>query len=341
MMLPLTDGRPGHAGAPGGGASLSVVIPVFNASASLGSVAGRLAPVLPGIAERFEVILVNDGSADGSWRVIEELAACFPWVRGIDLERNYGQHDATLCGIRHARFEYVVTMDDDLEHPPEGAASLLARLHDGYDVVYGTGPAPRRGWVRAVGRSVMRPVLLRPLGREGVLRATSFRALRTELRAAFPQHGESPVCLDVLLAGATDRFAYVPVETESRPGGRSRYSVPGLVARSLGIALRASTLPLWACGTLAAALDLACAAWLARFPDPARVLRAPVGGSAAALLLAVNLVFLALCSVYAARRRARATPDGGCRVRRQTGPARAAEGRGPMAHDATRAGEPR
>jgi undecaprenyl-phosphate 4-deoxy-4-formamido-L-arabinose transferase len=238
MMLPLADERPGPAPAPGGGASLSVVIPVFNASESLGSVAGRLAPVLPGIAERFEVILVNDGSADGSWRVIEELAACFPWVRGIDLERNYGQHDATLCGILHARFEYVVTMDDDLEHPPEGAASLLARLRDGYDVVYGTGPAPDRGWIRAVGRSVMRPVLLRPLGREGVLRATSFRALRTELRAAFSQHRESPVCLDVLLARATDRFAYVPVETGSRPAAPSRYSVLGLVARSLRIALR-------------------------------------------------------------------------------------------------------
>lgn len=331
MTLPLTPERPGRARAPGGGASVSVVIPVFNAEESLGSVAGRLAPVLPGIAERFEVILVNDGSADGSWRVIEELAARFPWVRGIDLERNYGQHDATLCGIRHARFEYVVTMDDDLEHPPEGAASLLARLHDGFDVVYGTAPAPHRGWARAVGRSVMRPVLLGSLGREGVLRATSFRALRTELRAAIPQHGASPVCLDVLLAGATDRFAYVAVEPGSRPAGRSRYSVPGLVARSLGIALQASTAPLWACGILAAAFDLAMAAWLARSADAARVLRAPIGGLAAALLLAVNLVFLALCSVYAARRRVRAAPDAGCRVRRQTGPhglpARSAESR--------------
>lgn len=230
------DPRPGHARA--SGASVSVVVPVFNAAAGLESVACRLETVLPKIAERFEAILVNDGSADGSWGVIEELAGRFPWVRGIDLERNYGQHDATLCGIRHARFDYVVTMDDDLEHPPEEAASLLARLGDGYDVAYGTVAPPHRGWLRSVGRRVMRPVLLGPLGREGIRHATSFRALRTELRAAFPRHSVSPVCLDVLLAHATDRVAYVPVAAGHRPVGPSRYSVPELIARSLRIALR-------------------------------------------------------------------------------------------------------
>src|SRR6185436_19767459 len=85
----------------------------------------------------FEVVLVNDGSRDRSWPVINELSVARSWVRGINLMRNYGQHNALLCGIRAARFDTIVTMDDDLQHPPEEIPKLLAKLGEGFDVVYG------------------------------------------------------------------------------------------------------------------------------------------------------------------------------------------------------------
>src|SRR5439155_6725092 len=102
-------------------------------------------------AERFEIVLVDDGSRDMSWSVIRELAARHSHVRGIGLRRNFGQHNALLTGICAARHAIIVTLDDDLQHPPEEVPRLVERLADGYDVVYGI-PRTRRSapWRRAV-----------------------------------------------------------------------------------------------------------------------------------------------------------------------------------------------
>src|SRR6476659_3321053 len=108
--------------------SISVVTPVYNGDASIAELCRRLAEVLPQIATEYEIILVNDGSRDQSWKVISELSSCFATVRGLDLMRNYGQHNALLCGIRAARYDLIVTMDDDLQHQPEEIPRLLDQL---------------------------------------------------------------------------------------------------------------------------------------------------------------------------------------------------------------------
>ncbi len=105
--------------------SISVVTPVYNGEASVGELCRRLAEVLPRISAQHEVILVNDGSRDRSWETISELCSRSPVVRGLNLMRNYGQHNALLCGIRAAKYDLVVTMDDDLQHPPEEIPRLL------------------------------------------------------------------------------------------------------------------------------------------------------------------------------------------------------------------------
>ena len=108
----------------------SVVIPVYNSEGSLRPLIERLAAVLPAISSACEVILVNDASRDASWDVICQLKAEYEWVGGINLMRNYGQHNALLCGIRAARYELVITMDDDLQHPPEELHRMIARLDE-------------------------------------------------------------------------------------------------------------------------------------------------------------------------------------------------------------------
>ena len=118
--------------------SISVVTPVYNGEGSVAELCRRLGEVLPQLALEHEIILVNDGSRDRSWDVISELSSRSPAVRGFNLMRNYGQHNALLCGIRAAKYDVIVTMDDDLQHPPEAIAQLLARLDEGFDVVYGT-----------------------------------------------------------------------------------------------------------------------------------------------------------------------------------------------------------
>src|SRR6202040_1061772 len=111
--------------------SLSVVTPVYNGEASVAELCRRLGKVLPRVATQHEIILVNDGSRDRSWEVISELCSHSPTVRGLNLMRNYGQHNAVLCGIRAAKYDVIVTMDDDLQHPPEEISRLLERLEEG------------------------------------------------------------------------------------------------------------------------------------------------------------------------------------------------------------------
>jgi glycosyltransferase involved in cell wall biosynthesis len=105
--------------------ALSVVVPVYNSEGTLVDLVSRLHVVLPSITNAFEIILVTDGSSDSSWQVISELISKFPSVRGLNLMRNYGQHNALLAGIRMANHELVVTLDDDLQNPPEEIPKLV------------------------------------------------------------------------------------------------------------------------------------------------------------------------------------------------------------------------
>jgi glycosyltransferase involved in cell wall biosynthesis len=107
--------------------SLSVVTAVYNGENSLAELCRRLGEVLPRVATQHEIILVNDGSRDSSWEVISELSSRSPMVRGLNLMRNYGQHNALLCGIRAAKYDVIVTIDDDLQHPKTAARASLNR----------------------------------------------------------------------------------------------------------------------------------------------------------------------------------------------------------------------
>src|SRR5437879_8512033 len=129
--------------------SISVVTPVYNGEASIAELCQRLGEVLPRVATQYEIILVNDDSRDRSWERISQLCSRSSNVRGLNLMRNYGQHNALLCGIRAAQYDVVVTMDDDLQHPPEEIPQLLAELARGEaHVVYGRPKREQHGFWR-------------------------------------------------------------------------------------------------------------------------------------------------------------------------------------------------
>ena len=106
--------------------NLSIVVPIYKGESFIEPLVAEIDRTLPTFAENYEIILVNDGSPDDSWKLIQHLTSEYPCVRGIRMMRNYGQHNATLCGVREARYEVVVTMDQDLQHPPVEIPSLLA-----------------------------------------------------------------------------------------------------------------------------------------------------------------------------------------------------------------------
>jgi glycosyltransferase involved in cell wall biosynthesis len=224
--------------------SCSIVIPVYNSAQTLGSLLERLAQVMPSITPDFEVILVNDGSQDNSWSMISSLSQCYPWLRGINLMRNYGQHNATLCGVRLANFEVVITMDDDLQHPPEEIPLLLEKLSEGFDVVYGVPQKRPHSWWRNWFSVITKRVLARVMGIKTIRDIGAFRAFRTRLREAFADYRNPNVILDVLLSWGTARFAAVTVTEKPRELGNSNYNFARLFKVTMVVVTGFSTVPL-------------------------------------------------------------------------------------------------
>ncbi len=224
--------------------SCSVVIPVYNSEQTLEPLVCQLGEVLPAVASDYEVLLINDGSRDCSWEVICELSERFSWVRGINMMRNYGQHNALLCGLRAARSAVVITMDDDLQHPPREIPKLLERLNGGFDVVYGfPRKLPHSLWRNLFSRMTKRTLAF-VMGIKSVREISAFRAFRTHLRDAFITYQSSGVIIDVLLSWGTTRFASVEVDEEPRQVGQSNYNFSKLVSQALLILTGYSMMPL-------------------------------------------------------------------------------------------------
>ena len=224
--------------------SISVITPVYNGEGSVAELCRRLGEVLPRIAVQHEIILVNDGSRDRSWDVISELSSRSRAVRGLNLTRNYGQHNALLCGIRAARYEVIVTMDDDLQHPPEEIPRLLARLDEGFDVVYGAPEVEQNGLMRALATRITRLALRTAVGSEVAKSVSAFRVFRTHLREAFAGYQTPFVSIDVLLTWATNRFAATKIPFQKRYCGGSNYTFTTLVRHALTMMTGFSTVPL-------------------------------------------------------------------------------------------------
>lgn len=223
---------------------LSVVVPCYRSAATLPELVERLGRVLPGLAERHEVILVNDGSGDGTWEAIRSLAERHEWVRGLNLMRNYGQHNAVLCGIREARFGRTVTMDDDLQHPPEELPRLAVALTDDYDVVYGTPQRQQHGTARDLGSMATKFALRAAMGVSTAEMASAWRIFRTGLREAFVGYRSPYVSIDVLLSWGTRRFQAVALRHEPRACGVSNYTLGKLVWHAFNMLTGFSSAPL-------------------------------------------------------------------------------------------------
>lgn len=223
---------------------ISIIVPVYNSELTLPDLVCRLEAVLRVLGGEYELVLINDGSRDRSWAIIKELAAENRWVRGINLMRNYGQHNALLCGIRAARCETVVTLDDDLQHAPEDIPKLISKLEDGFDVVYGTPEKePHELW-RGVASKLTKFALQRIMGVKVAQNVSAYRVFRTRLRVAFDRYQSPFVSLDVLLTWGTTRFGAVTVPHHPRATGKSNYTLRALVIHAFTLMTGFSVWPL-------------------------------------------------------------------------------------------------
>jgi glycosyltransferase involved in cell wall biosynthesis len=285
---------------------VSVVVPVYNSEGSLAILVERLQNVLEPGSTLGELILVNDGSRDQSWQMIQDLAAVHSWIRGLSLMRNFGQHNALLCGIRLARFETIVTLDDDLQTRPEDIPKLLEWLDKGYDVVYGTPKRQSHGLLRNAASALTKLALQGAMGAETARHVNAFRAFRTQLREAFAMYSGPFVSIDVLLTWGTRRFAAVPVQNDPRTIGVSNYTFRKLLVHALNMMTGFTTVPLQIAsvvGFSSALLGLVILAYVAlryfRDGDPAPGF--PFLASMIAIFSGAQLFALGIIGEYLAR----------------------------------------
>ncbi len=224
--------------------TVSVVIPVYRAEPTLLDLYSQLSDAMSRITAAFEIIFVEDGGGDGSWSIIERLARTDHRVRDIRMSRNYGQHNALLCGIRAAKYGIILTMDDDLQHPVGEIAPMLAALTPEYDVVYGAPQEEQHGLLRNLASRLTKIALANTMGAETARNVSAFRVFRTRLREGFQEYRSPSVSIDVLLTWTTTRFTAIKVRHALRTKGVSGYTPGKLIRHAVNLMTGFSTLPL-------------------------------------------------------------------------------------------------
>lgn len=223
---------------------VSVVIPVYQSAKILPTLVSEIAGPLAALKRPFEVILVIDGSPDDSGIVAADLSTHTDWLHSIQLTRNYGQHNALLAGIRAAKYDTTITMDDDLQHPPSQLANLLQALTLNIDVVYGYPKRQTHGLARDMASWVTKLILQRAMGAETAKNISAFRAFRTRVREGFAGYNHPFVNLDVLLTWGTNRFSAIAIDHAPRREGVSNYTFGKLIKHSVNMLTGFSVLPL-------------------------------------------------------------------------------------------------
>lgn len=223
---------------------LSVVVPVYYSEQSLRALHARTATTLNARGVAWEMVFVDDGSKDGSWDVLQELARDHEEVVAVQLTRNFGQHNALMCGFAEARGDWIVTIDDDLQIPPEEIGKLLDALGEDVDLVYGTYGSKRHSPFRNIASTVVQKVFQLTFGIQGEI--TSFRAIRRTIVDEMLSYQKSFTFIDGLLAWYTQRVARVSVEHREREFGSSRQSLGKLLVLALNMMTNFSLIPLQA-----------------------------------------------------------------------------------------------
>lgn len=222
---------------------VSVVIPVYNSAETLHALNDRLVSVIENlVGPQYEIIFVNDGSKDSSWNRLKQIASENEKIIAINLTRNFGQHNAIMCGFSQARGVYVVTIDDDLQIPPEEIPKIFEKIESGYDVVYGVYEHKQHNAFRNMSSKLIQYAYRRTFNLN--LAITSFRIIRREIVQFVRSYEKSFTYIDGLLAWFTQNIGNVTVKHQKRKAGRSGYSLKNLMMLALNMMTNFSIVPL-------------------------------------------------------------------------------------------------
>lgn len=222
----------------------SVVIPVYNSEPIVATTVARTKEFFESQQLAYEIILVNDGSHDNSWQVIEQIAKDSQHVVAINLLHNYGQHSANLCGFKHSTGDYVITMDDDLQNPPEEIIHLIEKAAQGYDLVIGQFREKMHVFYRRIGTVLIRAVNQRIFGSPKDLILTNFRIIRRDVIDRICNYRTSYPYVPGLALMFSNNRSNVLVEHKQRSVGKSNYNLLKILKLVSTILFNYSSYPL-------------------------------------------------------------------------------------------------
>lgn len=239
----------------------SIVVPVYKSKDSLRQLHDRIDKTFENINGDYELILVDDCSGDGSWKVMKALREQNSRVKIASLSRNFGQHNAIMCGFSLARGEYIITMDDDLQNPPEEIPRLVDAIRDSeLDVVFGIPRIKRHSLIRNAGSRVFTCLISAAFANIPRVQLSSFRILRKTIVNHVIQTGTANPHVGLLLLKVTQSIGTITVDHHERLSGKTTYSAVKLVRHFLHGVLYSGTLPLKAVAALGIICLFLCAA---------------------------------------------------------------------------------
>ena len=226
---------------------LSIVIPVYNSEEILDELINQITSEIRkkiNLFEDYEIILVNDKSLDNSWKKIEEIATNQKNVIGINLSKNFGQHNALMAGIKNSRGDFLITMDDDLQHPPNYIIEIINKLNQGFDVCYTKYENNKYSFFKKLGSAINDKVANIVLDKPKNIYLSSYRGIKRNVINELKKFDGPYVYLDGVILNVTSNIGSINIKHNKRLKGNSGYSFKKLFSLWLKVFTNSSIFPL-------------------------------------------------------------------------------------------------
>ncbi|MEZ9442642.1 glycosyltransferase family 2 protein [Vibrio sp. 10N.222.54.F12] len=240
---------------------LSIVIPVYKSQLFVEKTVNEIIPYVSQITHDYEIILVNDGSPDESWRVISKLATDIVQVKAINLVKNYGQHTAVMCGIEKATGDYIVTMDDDLQNPPSEICKLVEKINEGYDLVFAEFEEKKHAPYRRLGTKLIDVLNNKIFNKPDDIVLTNFRIFTQALAQRIIKYRVNEPYIPGLLLMHASKIGNTMTKHAKRDDGESNYSLGKILILVSRLLFNYSSYPLKALSILGGGISIVSFIW--------------------------------------------------------------------------------
>ncbi|MBA6391082.1 glycosyltransferase family 2 protein [Colwellia sp. BRX10-3] len=240
---------------------LSIVIPVYKSEHFVEKTVEEIITHVSKITDDYELILVNDGSPDDSWKVISELAKNINEVKAINLVKNYGQHTAVICGIEKSSGDYIITMDDDLQNPPSEIIKLVTKIEEGYDLVFAKFEEKKHASYRKIGTKIIDLLNKKVFDKPDNITLTNFRIFTQALAKRITKYRVNEPYIPGLLLMHASKIGNTLTKHAKRDNGESNYSLGKILLLVSRLLFNYSSYPLKLLSTIGAFIAILSFGW--------------------------------------------------------------------------------